>query len=538
MDGRIGIPVILVGAALIVLGLSLGSTAQKETFIGNEVVDDPAVGGDITILTAILVGLGVAAIVLALGNAGRGQRIGGAAMAGLCAWWLVFLVQAGWPSYTVVPEVGVAAISHNNLLVETLGAPSVLLPVLAMGAAALMGFAWGIARAQLWAPAPISMTRLRQTHLVLAAAALPTYAVVAAGFIRVMLDVPADDPRQGLLTVLHPLVAAACMLLATTTVVRVHQLARSRVDPDTTWPVMESWRALDRIDLAGFGLLVVLALFASLLPGDQPNDVTRAGSTLLFTLRSHGQSIIFLAGLLVPSYLVNRRIGDGLALAREEVHASDAHALAAAWVVLGVSMAGALLGAIIGLAVDSSLLPWVLAFAPAAAVAGILGSTLPSGLLRLMLAWAMWSMGNSFNAFYDANSFPDIDFYTHPGVLALWRMGAVSIGAWALYDMVARMGSTEKAWVRIPIALGASLGPAFVALMMLPLDVWAEARIPTDRVAVGSLLRHQLTGVQVTMHVLSAIFLLGTCLGVARLARPEWFHGNHRVAPAEVATPG
>jgi hypothetical protein len=540
MDGRTGIPLVLLAGAMVVLGLAWGSASQKETFIGNAETEDPAVAGDITIITGFLVGLGVAIGCMAIGPATVSRRASGAIIAGLCSWGMVFLLQSAWPNYVVLPELGQASISQNNLLLESAGAATVMLPVLCLGGLLLIGIGWGLQMAGLVGAQRKSMSGSRRGQLVLAAMGVPLLVVAASGYLRTMLEIPPGDPGQGLMAFIHPIAAAACLAIATTLVVRSIQLARSRVDPDATWPVMESWRAMDRVDLAGMSTLLLVAAMSSFLPSDDPTNVTRAGLTLLFTLRTHGQMILLLGVFFVPMWIVHQRIGANLALARGAVEPDDTGAMTLAWVTMGVSIAGAILGAVVSLVTDRSLLPWVLAFLPASIIIGLIGSPIPSVIGRIFTAWTLWGMGNSIRAVYQANTFPDLDYAVHPGMLALWRFGAVSLGVWAGYDLFAHIGRSEKSWVRVSMALLASIGPGFVVLMLFPLSVWAESALPVNRVALGSLLRNQLGDVQVMMHVLSVAFILAASMAGARLCRPDWFSKDGMPTPIleKSSTPG
>lgn len=522
MDGRRGIPLVLLAGALIVLGIALGAGNQKETFIGNQASEIREPGSDLTILTSFITGVGTGVAIFVLGKGSPRDRWIGGVTGGIAAWLLLALVQMMAPNYVVLPDQGSASIILSTLLLEENAAPSVLLPVLALGILLMTALAWAMGRSdadESWTP---SLGAIRRDHLAIAALAIPILVVTAAGMVRVMLEVPAGEVGAGLISLLHPLAAAACLVLVVTIILRARVVARLRQDPSRAEDAEEAWKTLDRIDLAGIIALALVAVLASFLPAEV-SDVTSAGTTLLFTLRSHGQAIIFLAVILVPLYLLHRRIGRFLPTAPNQVVPSTGGANRSVLAFTITIVVASVLAVIATFATNKALLPWVVALVPPAIASGILGRPRSSALVRLVAAWTMWGLGNTIVAFYDANAYPDMDFLVHPGVLALWRMGATAMVAWVVFDVLRDAGDEDRQRVVVPLSLAAAVGIGLVGLLELPLTVWAEVTISLHRVAVGSLLGSQQVGVQVVMHLMATVCGLGATASMARILRPDWF---------------
>lgn len=536
VDGRQGIPLTLLAGALIILGIAWGAGTQKETFLGNQLEEAGEAGSDLAALTGFFVGLGVALLLFTLGTVAPRKRSLLALTGGISAWFLVALIQISLPNYAVLPELGVASILQSNLLIDSTGSPTVLLPVLSLGILLMAGIAWsgtGVGRSATRKP---SIDHLRRDHLGIVALAVPMLMLTAAGLVLVMLELPADMEGIGLVTLLHPLGAAGCILLAVTLGLRANQLARLQHNPDETWPVMESWRVLNRIDIAGIVSLAMVAVLSSFLPSE-PATITSAGPTLGFTPRSHGQAVFSLAVVLVPLHMIHRRIGDQLPTARMELQDSPPGVRRDAWVFLGLMLVAAVAGVFTTFISARPLLPWFVALLPASFAAAILGRPASSALVRLTTAWTMWGIGNTIFASYDASTYPDLEFLVHPGVLALWRMGAAAMVAWVVYDLLRASADDQPARVVIPLSLAAATGVALVVLLELPLNVWAEPSIGANKVAVGSLLMSQQIGVRVVMHLFASTCALGASLALARLMRPDWFRRKGRTTTAKRGAP-
>ncbi len=531
MRGRLGIPLTLLAGALIVLGIGWGAGTQKETFLGNQLDDDPALGSELVIVTGFLAGIGIGLLIGVMGNESGIRRITGGIVGGLAAWLLVFLLQASWPNYTVLPESGFATIHQSNLMLESISATTVLLPVICLIIFLLLGIGWAINHAKCLPKDEDNLELIHRDQLGVVALALPILALTAVGMIGVMLQIPGDMTGMGLVVFLHPVAAAGCMMLAVTVGLRAWHIGRLRRDAGLTWPTIESWRILDRIDIAGIAVLAFTAVFSTFLP-KEAIQATSAGSTLVFTLRSHGQAVLFLAAVLVPLHFVHRRIGDRLPLARHDLQLqSRAGILTTAWLLILVG-AGILAAAGVAFGTGRSLLPWVLALLPAALVAGIVARPRSSVPIRVIAAWSMWAIGNTIRAVYDASTFPDLTLAIHPGVSALWRMMAAILLGWVCFDVARDAARERRKAVVVPLALVVAFGTSVLLLLYLPLNVWAEATLPANKVAVGSLLKTQANGVQVVMHMLAAACGLGATTAMARLLRPEWFQRKGRAVSA------
>lgn len=522
MDGRLGIPLLLLAGALIILGVALGSGYQKETFIGNELQEGREAGSDPTVLTSFLAGVGAGLAIFALGKGSRRDRWIGAVTGGIGAWFLLALVQLMAPNYVVLPDQGSASIILSNLLLEEDAAPSILLPVIALGILLMTAIAWAMNRSDdgiTWTP---SLAIIRRDHLGVAALAIPVLVVTAAGMLRVMLELPPDHASGGLIFLLHPLAAAACLALVVTITLRAQVVARLRHDPSGTEEAEETWKTLNRIDLAGITSLALVAVLASFLPAEV-SDATSAGNTLLFTLRSHGQAVLFLAVILVPLYFLHRRIGRLLPTASSQLLPSTGGANRSVIAFIVTTALASTAAVVVTFAADKGLMPWVVAIVPPAIAVGIIGRPRSSALVRLVGAWTMWGLGNTIVAFYDSRAYPDMEFLVHPGILALWRMAAAAMVAWVVFDVLKDAGDEDRQRIVVPLSLAAAVGIGLVGLLELPLTVWAEATIAQHKVAVGSLLVSQQAGVQVIMHLFASVCALGAAMSAARILRPDWF---------------
>lgn len=516
MNGRAGIPLLLAAAALMVLGIAWGAATQHETFLGQQESEQLEAAGSLVILSSFLCGIAVLVAFMALGDASPWRRMGGSLQAGLAAWILVALVQSDFPNYNVLEATQTATIGQNTLLVDAGGSPSVFIPVLALGLVCLWAIMDGFRRAHAPVPNPRSLAQTVRAHAAAVALAVPFLVIVVVGAVQVMLSIPGTTPRVGLAFALLPLASAAALGLAIVLVVRVWHGAGVLQDPRIAPFTREVWRALSRVEIALASVLAATAVLSTALPVLE-TDATAAGRTLVLTLRSHGQGLLFALLPLVPLVALNRRLMAGLDNVEPD-EAAKSHAIAltiAASASLGLVVLGAL--------TQWALLPWILALLPMAILGGL--RFVPHRALPIMFlaAWVFWARGNTIVADYNGMAYPTLDFATHPGLLALWRLAGAALAAWALHRVARVWGARERVALAVPLALAVAIGAVLLGILEAPLWAWDESRVPVNKLAVGSLLRSQTVAVQWVAHVLSLVGAVGAALAIGRLRRPDWF---------------
>lgn len=524
MNGRVGIPLVLVAAALVVWGLGAGAESQHETFLGQNEGEQLEAAGSLVVVTTFLCGAGIGLAAFALGRAPLRQRIPGALQAGVAAWLLTAWLQNDFPNWDAIEALEIATLSQTTLLREGGGSPSVLLAVLAFGYAGCMTVLDGLRRCIAPAQRP-DLPALAREHRAAVAAAIPFLAIAAFGSIRVVLSLPDTEPRIALAFVLLPVAAMAAASAAVLLILRVMHVSALAQDPRLVPFTREAWRNLRTGDAVVLGALGLCAVLSTALTTTD-TDATAVGRTLVLTLRSHGQGLVFVMVPLVHVLLLHRRIAHRLDALEPD---ADPWVLPNAWGFTGAAIASTLLAGV-GTLLGASLLPWILAFLPLAVYAGVRLPAMASVPVMFLAAWTLWARGNTVIADYNAANFPVLDFATHPGVLALWRIAGVSVAVWMIHRL-AQGGASRSPRVQA-LALVAGVGIALVALLEVPLSAWHESRLGVSKLAVGSLLSSQSDTVIFGMHALSVLAAVAAALAWSRLLRPDWFAKRVDAEPA------
>lgn len=545
----------LTAVALLVVGVSMGSNSQEERFLGDLEDEDfgsqPTTTGNLIPFTALLAATGAAAAMALLSRRSPRPRTLHALEFLAGAWLLLVLMQTALLNYDALVEERYARMSVSTFFVDASGAAAVLVPVFALLVAAilLVGHA---ARHLLGAPSaepgkgdavagrpdadagPHPPPRPSwRGHLAWTWLASPFLLVVAFSALRLMVDVPLDSQAYGLTLVILPLVAVAALTEFTVLQLRTWRLAEHRDDPRMLPVVREAWRGLRNVEAVALVLLAVATLAGSFLTREVI-DATALGRVLILSVRSYVQATAFVFLALLPAWLHARRVQAWLEtdpqprpLARRDQDVGMA---------LGVATATFVLTALTVFLSPNALLPWVAAAAPLAVHGGFVRARVAMAPIQLLAATALWGRGNTLEAIHDPGALTLLDFATHPGVQALWRIAALAMLAWVTSRLALAASRGVRASAAVPLALTVALCTAIVAWLQLSFNAWIVPGQPVDAVGIGSLIRSLPTGVRVFLHLLSAALAGAGGVALARLVRPDWFARRGR--PSDEPAPG
>lgn len=526
--GRIGLWIVLAGAALAALGTALGAASQHEGFLRGEIEDDIAAGtssGGVVVLTTLLVAAGIATVAVGLSRQPARSRVVPALAVVGAGWLTLVLWQLDFPNLTALHEFRIAEMVQSHIIHAAAASPSAAAPLMALAYGGLAATTWAVRRviagprARPGGPAS-AYARLTATTL----AAVPFLLVTAIGLVIVLLGIPADEPRAALAMVLLPVAAAAAVGLAVLMLLRLWPLHAWTRDDVHAAAVRDTWRVLDRIQWGLVGVLAATAALSGLLPAEATSE-TSLGRAFVMTLRSHGMAVALLAIPVAPALVaarhVRRRAADWTSGRTTAASPAGTVAAIAAGGVLAVAFAFT----------GSALLPWVVALGASAVFAWRRVAAADALPMAALWAWTLWAVGDTISAVYDGNAFPPLQHATPPGLLALWRIAGAAVGAAALARALAATSDEGRAVV-VPLSIAAAVGAAIFALIEYPLAVWALRAGEADAIAVGSLVASQAETVRMVMHLAAGTLLVGSAAAAARLLRPEWFRRGGDAAPA------
>lgn len=512
--------------ALAALGLGLGAESQEEVFLepdlaARDAANQSGAAGNLVLLTAVLVALGVAVAGVALSRRPPLRRAGLALALFGGAYLAVVSAQGAWPNYNAQLEARYAELANTLMAANLPAVPSILLPAMALALAAILAVLWA-ARNALGGP-----TRLRTAEQALArqaAVALlatPFLAIAAWGNLRLLLRLPDDQPGLGPYLVVLPLAALACLALAGVALAKAWRLGNLVRNGHLVGAVQESWQALGRAEAALAGVVAALALLAGLFDAAAMRDL-ELGRVFGVTTRGHTQMLLLLAVPLAPALWAHRRTAEWLAHAPAQRGTLETGTDPLAVLALAAAAASTALAGLLTWTAGEALWAWLAALAPVAAVAMLRCGPVRSAPLALLLAATLWAIGNTVVATYDGRDEAILVMRDPPGLLALWRTLAAAVAGFALARL-ARAASRERGGVAVPMALAAGACAAAAALIEMPLSAWLLNRGGGEAIAVGSVMASLDLPVRVLLHTLAGVLAVGSALLFARLHRPEWF---------------
>lgn len=531
MEAPLRLAMVALLGGLGVLGLALGAESQREVFLepdlqARDLDNADGAAGNLVILTAFVVALAAAGAASLLTRR-RGWRRWGAVLAVLAASYSgVLVAQSAWPSYIAQVEARFADLSNSLLAANVPAVPSLLLPMFALVLATLLG--GGAALRRLFAlgrsaAAPTEMPRLlfeRQCAATLLA--VPFLGLVAWGSVRLLLRLPSDQPGLSPYLAVLPLAAAACLALAAIAVAKAWRLGSFVRNGRLAAAVQESWQGLGRAELAIAGGLAALAIVSSAFAAADLSDLN-VGTVFGVTLRGHMQFLVLLGVPLAPGLLLQRRVlrflGEAPAHHATLEHGTDRLAVTTAL----AAAASIVLAGLATWAIEGAVWGWLLAFLPAAVLANARLGAADAAAPLLLLAFALWAIGNTVVARYDGDVEGALAFRDPPGLLALWRTIGAAVGAIAVSRLALRLGGGERRAVAVPLAVGVGACLAAVALLEMPLAAWLINRGQGEAIAVGSLVASQDPPVRILLHAASGLLGVAAALLLSRLHRPEWF---------------
>lgn len=527
MGHPVRLAIVALCGGLAVLGLALGAESQEEVFLepdqaAQEAALADGTSGNLVVLTATLAAIGgsAAAFLLSRERLGRRLRLGAALFGTL--YLAIFLAQSAWPNYDANLDERYANLATGLAAPNIAGAPSVLVPIMALALAAIAG-SIALLRRLLGSVADMDTPRgLLVAQVAAVLLATPFLAVAAWGNLRLLLALPADEPGLGPYLVVLPLLAVACFALIALGLAKAWRLGSYVQNGRLAGAVQESWQALGRAELAAAGAIGLLAVLASALSAADLPELA-LGRTFSVTLRAHSQFLLLLAIPVAPTYLLHGRVQRALEAA--PLHLANLESatepLARAAVVAVV--ASTLLAAAATWFLDGALWAWLVALLPVAALATLRLGSAASAPHAFLLGFVLWAIGNTVVAFYNGNTAGVLQFRDAPGTLALWRTLGAAVAGVAASRLALRLARREPGSRGVPLAIGAGACLAAVALMEMPLTAWLITRGDGEAVAVGSVLASQEPAVRIILHSLAGLLGVGAALLVARLHRPDWF---------------
>lgn len=568
---------LLVGAALAMGGLALGSQLQYENALpadvrSAQVTGDRPATGDVIAVTGLVAALGITIFAGALsadqdGQHSRGgwrRRMGARAAIFVGGYLTVNLLQTMWP-YVVRVEVGSSsqAALYLNLFASNTGAlPSVLVPIFALAVGGLLLLFWGVRNVHgRPAPADLGWGALlrRQTGTLLLAA--PFLALSAWSALRLMVALPpvlGSTPYRGLLS----LTGLAFFGLLAASTAKAARLKRATQDRGRAPLDLDAWEGLGRVEMGLVALLLVLVLVGFAIPSFPPSvpdcakvhcalndpairygddlraigDMLQSGRTF-GTREIHIHMALLLAALvpMAPLAAVHRQVRR----ATQESSGTRYAVPAMWWPALGSALAACVLfGGLLTWFGPGSLWAWVGALVPCAAAARWTTGPVREVQVTLLAAWAAWGIGNSISARYDAAG---LQFQSNMSVLEVWRVLGAVIAAYAVARAVHSFAGRVKPSTAMPLVGGVAVAVLAVLLLECPLDVWGDTLEDLGTAHPPSVY----TGTQVAsagvaagwaIHAVSFAFALAAAVMVARLVRPEWFRrGGSPVAAVQAA---
>ncbi|MFA5943232.1 MAG: hypothetical protein WC876_02060, partial [Candidatus Thermoplasmatota archaeon] len=513
MGNPVRLAVVALCGGLAVLGLALGAESQEEIFLEpDEAAQEAALSqgatGNLVILTALVAALAgtLAAVLLSRERLLRRLLAGAALFVALYA--AIVLAQSAWPNYDANLDQRWANLATGLAVPNLTGTPSVLLPAMALGLAAVAGALALLRRLLGSRPDPDTPRRLLVAQVAAVLLATPFLVLAAWGNLRLLLLLPNNQPGLGPYLVALPVFALACFALVALGLAKAWRLGTYVQNGRLAGAVQESWQALSRAERVAAGAIAVLAVVAGALSAT-PLPQLELGRTFAVTLRAHSQFLLLLGIPLAPGFLLQRRVQRALDSA--PLHGANLESatdpLARAAVV--AVAASALLAAVATWFIEGAMWAWVLALLPVAILAATRLGGAASALHVFLLGFSLWAIGNTVVAYYNGNTAGILQFREAPGLLALWRTLGATVAGVAAARLAHRLAQREPGSVGLPMAIGAGACLAAVALMEMPLTAWLITRGDGEAVAVGSVVASQEPVVGILLHSIAGL------LGVA-----------------------
>lgn len=530
MDGvRLGWAALL--ATLAVGGLALGAALQFEAHLPPDAEtqlenNERAGPGNPIPLTGLLVAAASAGFLALLSRRPSSQRVLPTLVAFVALYLLTIVVQTAWPDLKGVALQGVRAGALSITLIASngTGIPSVQVPLFGAIAGLLLAALWA-ARTLLGRDRPRSLAGLVREQAARHALSAPITAVAVAGTLRLVGELPDGQPLARLLL---PALAAALVAVEAVGLAKLWQLARTAQDGRWSPVAREAWQGLARLEWALCGAVALLVLASSFLDR-LPIDSLRPSHAFGVTLQSHTQ---FLLLALVPALPRLADRGRALAALKEApplAHASGPHPIAVATATMAI--ASLVLAALGCWLLPGALVPWLLAFLPATAIALAVGGS-ASTVALAVAAFAAWAFGNDLAGTFLASEGSDLRDTSSTLLVSLARLVGLALAAAAVARLTRQLGREDRPSIAIPLSALVGVATGLVGLLLLAFDIWVLSTFRGHSVALGSLLASQDTPVQVVMALIAMAFGLAAGLALARLGRPEWFG---RTPPRPVA---
>lgn len=526
-------------AGLALLGLALGAESQRESVLESDLEaagEAAAIGaaGNLIALTAFLVAIGVTGSLLLLSRLPVRRRLMPALALGGATYLGVLVGQTMWPFYVALLDQRYATLTNSLIAANLPASPSVVLVPMAVVVGVLLAAGAAAARLLGWTPrdgalGPAALLR-RQAAAVLLAA--PFLALAAWGNVRLLLNLPDDQPGLGPYFVVLPAIALGALALVALGVAKTWQLGTYVRNARLAVAAQESWQTLGRAEASVAALLAGLALAGTFLQPAQLEDL-ELGRVLGLSLRAHTQATVFLAIPMAPLLALHRRAARSLEDAPVHAATLDDAADPLARLALTGGTACVALAALATWTIPQVLWAWLLAVLPAAALAAWACGPRLGATHVLLAAFLLWGIGNTVEATYDGQGAGVLTFGTPPGFLALWRTLGAVLAAVALSRLA--LGLAPGGVRRLPLAAGAGAALAAVALLEMPLTAWLQTRTSVDAINVGSVVASLDPPVRAIVHTVAAVLAVTAAVLVALLHRPDWFQRGRR--PVAIVRP-
>lgn len=533
------VAVLLLCAAMAVAGLALGAESQVETFLKPEQLESgfantPDAGGNLIILTALLPALGLAAGAVLLSRRRPRHRVAPALGLFVSLYLVAVLLQSAWPNYNASDAARTAIFSITPLISNGPAVASVFLGPMAFLVLGMLGIATaGRALMGTGSGKKDLEEHLHQfvgAHLL----ALPFLVILAVGSVRLMLDLPGNNPDAGPYLFVLPVVALACIGLLITGAMKIWHLTAYARDVRLVDVAREAWSGLHRAEYALMGILVGVSLLAFLLARIDL-EILQAGRTFGTSTRGHVQAAFLLMVPLLPTLLSGRE--DGLfdeGHVDEEIRPGIA---VGTWIASGL----ALLGALVGILVPGALWGWLLALLPPVLLALLLLPARHAAPLGFLLAVVLWGLGNTITGVFqlNENAGANLSLDANPGLLALFRAVSVVLVGFVVSRMARENAASMRRSIAWPLTVGLGAAVALILVLEMPFSAWIATSRQGEFVGIGSVVASQDPAVQITMHTLAILAGALVGIGVARIERPDWFRrsGAPQVAPIQALPP-
>lgn len=526
-------------AVLALVGLALAADAQRDTFLNPDSFDTgfadrdgAAVSGNVVALTAIIVALAVTTMAGMVATVGWRARLLPLFVVFLATYIVVFMLQTMMPSYQAVDVARTAVFAISPVIVNAVASPSVFVAPLALLMAAALGLGAAARRLQGRHGSPQDPLTALQMFVGAMALATPFLVITAVGSIRLLmaLDPQGTDTLPYLISLpLGALAGLALLVVGSIKAWHLGQFVRhGRVGPIAA----EAWDGLRKAELVIMGVIGGLGLLAMLF-AEIKLDILEAGRVFGMSTRTHTQAQVLLLVLLVPWWSLHRpilRIFDDHRGHNESLDVSGPHpVLQGYWIAGGIGAGLAILSTIV---IPGALWPWLSITLPLAIFSLIRLRAMDAVLPTLLAAIVLWSIGNTVSGIVELReTVAGITFDTAPGLLALWRVLAVTLAAIAASRLARTRAQGMRRGIAWPLTSGLGAAFALIIFLELPFSAWVDSTAAGDYVGIGTVVASQQAAVRGVLHGLAGLAAFAAGMAIARLSRPDWF-GHDDGAPA------